>query len=104
VPRIRIRPEAAGALYRQAEYYARKKTPDTAVRWLVQTRSTCEKLAQDPWIGLRWQSRRHGREVRVATIEGFPRHIVVYFQDGDDVVVVDFTRATRDLARRLGLS
>ena len=102
--RLRVRPEALGALREQAAYYRRKKLWETAERFEDKAIATCERLAQDPWVGLRRQSRRHGREVRIATIEGFQRHIVVYFQDGDDVVVVDFTRATRDLARRLGLS
>jgi plasmid stabilization system protein ParE len=100
VPRLRILPEALGALIKQAAYYEKKKTPATAERWEDQALATCHYLAENPWIGLRWRFRGIP-DARVATVQGFKRFVVVYREDGDDIVVLDFVRATRDMTRRL---
>jgi toxin ParE1/3/4 len=102
VPEVIISPEADRELDDQADYYDRRRTPETADRWYNQARATFRFLAQNPEIGTMWPvpHRRHRLAgVRTWPVDGFDKFIVFYRPVEGGVEILHVLRGTRDLGR-----
>jgi toxin ParE1/3/4 len=95
--RVRFLPAAESDLDEQFLYLSARDT-DLEAGFLTQTRTTCEKLADNPELGIRYSS-LHPRltDIRVWKIDRFPRHLILYRPVSGTVEIVRILHSARDI-------
>ena len=102
--RIRRRLKAAQDAENYADYIA-KDSLEAAVRFLENTESTLRYLAQNPGIGIPFESDKPDlANLRFRPVKGFPNHVIFYVEHTDAIEVVRILHGARDLDAELSKS
>jgi toxin ParE1/3/4 len=84
----------------QAEWYAAQMGQPLAQRWQKAVMTAISHSLTRPATGAPCKFRSLAlRDVRRATISGFPKHLLFYRFDNDEVFVLRVVRGARDLER-----
>jgi toxin ParE1/3/4 len=84
----------------QAEWYAAQSGQPLAQRWQKAVTTAVSRLLTRPATGAPCKFQAPAlRHVRRATISGFPRHLLFYRFDDDEVFVLRVVHGARDLER-----
>jgi len=84
----------------QAEWYAAHSGQPLALRWQKAVMTAISRLLSRPATGAPCKFRSSAlRDVRRATISGFPKHLLFYRFDDDEVFVLRVVHGARDLER-----
>jgi toxin ParE1/3/4 len=85
----------------QADWYAAQAGQPLAQRWQKAVVAAISRLVTRPAIGAPCKFRSLAlRDVRRATISGFPKHLLFYRFGKDEVFVLRVVHGARDLERR----
>ena len=84
----------------QADWYAAQSGQPLAQRWQKAVTTAISHLLTRPATGALCKFRSPAlRDVRRATISGFPKHLLFYRFDDDEVFVLRVVHGARDLER-----
>jgi toxin ParE1/3/4 len=84
----------------QAEWYAAQTGQPLAQRWQRAVTTAISLLLTRPATGAPCRFRSPAlRDVRRATISGFPKHLLFYRFDNDEVFILRVVHGARDLER-----
>jgi toxin ParE1/3/4 len=87
-------------ILKQAEWYAAQAGQPLAQRWQKSVVAAISRLLTRPAAGALCRFRSPAlRDVRRATISGFPKHLLFYRFDDDEVFVLRVVHGARDLER-----
>lgn len=84
----------------QADWYRGQSGPRLALRWERAVTSTVRNIVRQPASGSRcaFQSPEL-RDLRRAAISNFPKHLVFYRSEGEEVFILRIVHGARDLER-----
>jgi toxin ParE1/3/4 len=101
-PRVVRHPRAILDVLELADFIARKKSLETADRFVAAAQKTVELLSRMPGLGTRWES-NHSRlaDLRFFPVAGFPKHLVFYRPLEDGLNLVRVLHGARDIASLL---
>lgn len=99
--KIQRRIQAARDVEETAEYIA-KDSLEAALRFLQQTKSTLQYLAENPGIGGRFVSDHPEFEnLRACRVKGFPNHVIFYIEREGAIEIVRILHGAMDLEAEL---
>ena len=95
---ITLSEATAADILEQADWYEAHADPELAQRWERAVTSTLLRLVRVPNAGSRCNFKAAElRSTRRVAVLGFPRHLVFYQSQGDDLVVLRVVHGARDL-------
>ena len=99
-PRLILSDAAVADILEQADWYVAQSGETLANRWEKAVTKAVLRVISRPASGTpcRFQSPElHG--VRRATIPGFPKHLLFYRFDGEEILILRVVHGARDLER-----
>jgi toxin ParE1/3/4 len=96
--KITLSETAAADILEQADWYAAQSGQDLAQRWEKAVTSTLLRMVRAPNAGSPCSFNAVKlRGTRRVAVSGFPKHLVFYQSQGDEIVVLRVVHGARDL-------
>lgn len=97
-PRITLSVLAIADILEQAEWYEVRESHELAKRWERAVDSALMQIVRRPKAGSPCRFRAHElRDVRRATIRGFPKHLIFYQFQEAEILILRVVHGARDL-------
>ncbi len=101
-PRLVLADAAIADVLDQADWYIQQSGQPLAQRWEKAVTSAISRVVSHPAAGAPCTFKPPElRGVRRTTIPGFPKHLLFYRFDGEEVLVLRIVHGARDLERLL---